>query len=87
MSQEIINFNQEKYEALNYKNENSQNPWQKYHKSHQSKEVCFFGLPKLEQPLSMEANHHRAAKTQDFLQRILFTKPNGCKLQWAKMGE
>ena len=45
MSQEIINFNQEKYEVVNYKNENSQNIWQKYHKSHQSKEVCFFGLP------------------------------------------
>ena len=34
MSQEIINFNQEKYEVLNYKNENSENLWQKYHKSH-----------------------------------------------------
>ena len=76
---------QEKYEVINYKNENSQNLWQKYHKSHQSKEVCFFGFPKFEQLLSMEANHHRAAKAQDFLQRILFTKPNGWKLQWPKM--
>ena len=39
MRQEIINFNQEKYEVLNYKNENSQNLWQKYHKSHQSKDI------------------------------------------------
>ena len=77
MSQEIINFNQEKYEVLNYKNENLQNLWQKYHKFHQSKEVCFIGLLKLGQLLSMEANHHRAAKTQDFLQRILLSKPNG----------
>ena len=59
MSQEIINVNQEKYEILNHKNENSQNLWQKYHKSHQNKEVCFFGFPKLEQQLSMEGNHHR----------------------------
>ena len=86
MSQEIMNFNQEKYEVLNYKNENSLNLWQKYHKSHQSKQVCFFGFPKLEQLLSMEANHHRAAKTQDFLQRILLSKPNSWKLQWPKMG-
>ena len=77
VSQEIINFNQEKYEVLNYKTENSQNLWQKYHKSHQSKEVCFFVLAKLEQLLSMEANHHIETKTQDFFQRIVFTRPNG----------
>ena len=34
-----VRFNQEKYEVLNYKNENSQNLWQKYHKSKAKKFV------------------------------------------------
>ena len=78
-----------KYEVLNYKNENTKNLWQKYHKSHQRKEFCFFGIPKLEQLLSMkeitiEEQRHKISSKEFYSQSQMDENYNGQK--WEQNG-